>query len=157
MWTDCTMLIDEMTFNLLKRTINKDGWLNLPAYGDSMFPFIQQGDLCKFIPCNPAYIRKGDVILFYSDTGRLIAHRFVQKKTINNKPLYYFKGDTNLGFDQPVEQEKILGKLVSIEKQTIKITATHVSARLWGKMILTIPALSGILRKLINRKYKLQF
>jgi signal peptidase I len=151
------MLIDEMTFSLLKSAINRDGWLNLPAYGDSMFPYIQQGDLCRFTPCNPAFIRKGDVILFSSDSGQLIAHRFVQKKTIKNKQLFVFKGDTNLGFDQPVEQERILGRLVSIEKQNIKITSNQVSSRLWGKIILTIPALSGVLRKLINRKYKLQF
>jgi signal peptidase I len=151
------MLIDETTFKLLKSAIHKDGWINLPAYGNSMFPYIQQGDLCRFTPCDPALIKKGDVILFYSETGQLIAHRFVQKKTINNKQLFLFKGDTNLGFDQPIEEENILGRLISIEKQTIKITSNHISARLWGKLILMVPALSGILRKLINRKYKLQF
>ncbi|NWQ39140.1 signal peptidase I [Bacillus sp. EB106-08-02-XG196] len=151
------MLFDETTFSLLKRVINKDGWLNLPAYGDSMFPYIQQGDLCRFTPCNPDFIKKGDVILFYSEAGQLIAHRFVQKKIINNKQLFLFKGDTNLGFDQPIEEDKILGRLISIEKQNINITSNQLSARLWGKLIVMIPALSGILRKLINMKYKLQF
>lgn len=151
------MLIDESTFNLLKSSINKDGWLTLPAYGNSMFPYIQQGDKCKFTPCEPASIKKGDVILFLSEKGKLVAHRFVQKKTINNKRIFLFKGDTNLGMDQPIEEGKILGRLLSIEKQKMKITSNHFIARLWGNLILKIPALSGILRRLINRKYKLQF
>jgi signal peptidase I len=151
------MLIDETTFKLLKSLIYKDGWLNLPAYGNSMFPYIQQGDLCRFTPCAPALINKGDVILYFSENGQLIAHRFVQKKTIKSKQWFVFKGDTNLGFDQPVEEEKILGRLISIEKRIFNISCNHISARLWGKLILMIPVLPGILRKLINRKNKLQF
>ena len=151
------MLIDEITFHLLKEAINTEGWLNLPAYGNSMFPYIKQGDLCRFTPCDPALINRGDVILFFSGNGQLIAHRFVQKKIINTKQLFLFKGDTNLGFDQPIEEEKILGKLISIEKQNFKIASNHFSARFWGKLILMVPVLSVILRKLINRKYKLQF
>ena len=133
------MVIDETTFKLLKSTMHKDGWLNLPAYGSSMFPYIQQGDICRFTPCDPAFIKKGDVILFFSGTGQLIAHRFVQKNTINNKQLFLFKGDTNLGFDQLIEEGKILGKLISIEKQRIKITSHHFCARFWGELILMIP------------------
>ncbi|MDQ0975388.1 signal peptidase [Neobacillus niacini] len=151
------MLIDETTFKLLKSAIHKDGWLNLPAYGNSMYPYIQQGDLCRFTPCDPSLIKTGDVILFFSETGQLIAHRFVQKKTIKNKQIFLFKGDTNLGLDQPIEAGKILGRLISIEKQNFKITSNQITARLWAKLILMVPALSGILRKLINMKYKLQF
>ncbi|MDQ0198765.1 S24/S26 family peptidase [Neobacillus ginsengisoli] len=144
------MLIDDNTFKLLRNAIKKDGWLELPSYGNSMFPFIQQGNKCKFIPCEPSLLKKGDVILFYSQAGQLIAHRFVEIKG-NKQPLFLFKGDTNLGFDQLIGEERILGKLVSVQKQRFKITPEHLIVNLWGKLILSFPALSGILRKYLNR------
>lgn len=151
------MLIDQTTFGLLKRTINKDGWLELPAYGNSMFPYIQQGDICRFIPCDPKLIKKGDVILFISKAGQLIAHRYIMNQFKNDKRVYMFKGDTNLGYDEMIEQEQILGKLVLIKKQNITYTPNQFISILWGKVILSTPVFSGILRKYLNWKLKLQY
>lgn len=151
------MLIDNHTFSLLKRTIQKDGCLELPAYGNSMFPFIQQGNLCRFIPCKPPQLKKGDVILFYSQTSQLIAHRFVSVKKIDNQLFFLLKGDTNLGCDPLIREEYIVGKLVSVQKKHLKINTDQLLARFWGKMILTFPIFSGMLRKQLNRKFKLQY
>lgn len=151
------MLVDNQTFMLLKRTIEKDGWLELPAYGNSMYPFIQQGNLCRFEPCDPSLVKKGDVILFQSRDGRLIAHRFIRTKNIDHQPQFFLKGDTNLGFDQPIGKERILGKLVCVQKHLHKISPDAFTTKLWGKLILTFPGLSGILRKYLNRKLNLQY
>lgn len=148
------MLMDENTLTFLKRTINKDGWLELPAYGNSMFPFIKQGNICRFVPCEPSLLKLGDVILFYSQAGQLIAHRLVKIKTIHNRPIFLFKGDTNLGLDQPVEEEWIIGKLEHVQKRGKQLTPEHFMANLWGKLILSFPILSGILRKHLNRKFQ---
>lgn len=151
------MLIDDKTFSLLKNAINKDGWLKLPAYGNSMFPFIKQGNVCNFVPLDPSLLKKGDVVLFYSPIGQLIAHRFIRTKTINNQQVLLLKGDTNLGFDPLISQERILGKLVCVQKQHLKINPDHFIPHLWGKMILTLPILSGILRKYLNRIVDYQY
>ena len=151
------MLIDIHTFTLLKKTINRDGWLELPASGNSMFPYIQKGNLCRFVACKPSLFKKGDVILYYSQTGQLIAHRFVRTTTEKNQSLFLLKGDTNLGFDQPIEEHWILGKLETVQKKHKKISADHLIVRNWGKLILAFPALSGILRNYLNRKLKLYF
>jgi signal peptidase I len=149
------MLIDHNTFQLLKVTIQKDGWLELPSFGDSMYPFIKQGNICRFVSCETKQLKKGDVILFYSHTGQLIAHRLVSIITKENKLLFLLKGDTNLGFDQLIGREQILGKLVTIQKQHKTVNPEHQMARLWGKIILSYPVIPGILRKYLNRK--LQF
>jgi signal peptidase I len=150
------VLIDDLTFKLLKGSIKKAGWLELPAYGNSMFPYIQQGNVCRFIPCEPSRITKGDVLLFYSKEGQLVAHRFVRTTIINSQPTYFLKGDTNLGFDEPFDEERIVGKLVNVQKPLIKLTTDHFMVRLWGKMILAFPILSGFLRKFLILKLKLQ-
>jgi signal peptidase I len=149
------MLIDQPTFNLLQKTIKRVGWLQLPATGNSMFPFIHKGDLCRFNVCEPASIKKGDVILYLSPNGQLVAHRFVKSTMILNQQMFLFKGDTNLGIDEPIHPERILGKLVSIKKKQWKITTEHFFVQLWGTMILEFPILSGLLRKYLNRRLRI--
>ncbi|MBT2657103.1 hypothetical protein J7E81_18040 [Bacillus sp. ISL-18] len=151
------MQIDIHTFTILKKTINRDGWLELPASGNSMFPYIQKGNLCRFVPCKPSLLKKGDVILYYSQIGQLIAHRFVGTTTVKNQSLFLLKGDTNLGFDQPIEEHWILGKLETVQKKQFNITADHFIVRIWGGLILSFPILSGVLRSYLNRKLKLHF
>lgn len=151
------MLIDIHTFSLLKKVILKDGWLELPASGNSMFPFIQKGNMCRFVPCKPLIIKKGDIILYYSQTGQLIAHRFVEMRNVKNQSMLLLKGDTNLGFDQPIEEHWILGKLVSVQKKHVTINSDQLIYRLWGKLIFSFPFLSGVLRNYLNRKLDLHF
>ncbi|WP_342042505.1 signal peptidase I [Bacillus sp. OTU2372] len=151
------MQIDIHTFTLLKKAINKDGWLELPSSGNSMYPYIQKGNICMFVPCKTSLLKKGDVILYYSQTGELIAHRFVKKTKVNNQTVLVLKGDTNLGFDQPIEEHWILGELVSIQKRHFTITTNQLLSRLWGTLILSFPFLSGILRNYLNRKLDVHF
>jgi signal peptidase I len=149
------MFIDESTFQLLKTLIKKDGSLELPSYGNSMFPFIQEGNLCRFVPYESSILKKGDVILYHSHNDQLIAHRFVSIKMVNHQVMFQLKGDTNLGFDQLIGEERILGKLVNIQKSYKTVNPEDRMARIWGIIILSFPALSGILRKYLN--WKLQY
>lgn len=148
------MLFDHNTVLLLKSTIKKDGWLELPSFGNSMYPYIQQGNLCRFALCQPELLKKGDVILFYTKAGQLIAHRLVSIKIVENQRFFQLKGDTNLGVDQLIDEGQILGKLISVQKKHGIVTQEGRLARFWGKVILTCPVLSGILRRYLN---KLQF
>ncbi|NOU97311.1 signal peptidase I [Paenibacillus sp. LMG 31456] len=146
------MLFSKEVIQLLTYTITKYGSIELPAEGNSMFPFIHKGDLCKFIPFDDLQLKKGDIFLFHTPTGQLIAHRYYQLKPINNQLYYIFKGDTNLGFDEPVNKEQILGKLIHIRKNKAQIFVTDPQAYVWGKLILTFPVVSGLLRKYLSFK-----
>ena len=125
------MLFDEQTIILFKSVIRKNEYFDLPAEGTSMFPFIQEGDLCRFCECDSLQLKKGDVALFYTNTGQLIVHRFYGRKVVDDEMYYIFKGDTNLGIDQPVLQEQIIGKLLFIKKRKSIMYASHFSASLW--------------------------
>jgi signal peptidase I len=142
------MLFDQETICFLKVAIEKDGFLELPAHGNSMFPLIQRGDVCKFVPCSPGSLGKGDIILFHTDNGQLIAHRFIGMEATH----YLFKGDTNLGNDLPATPEQIIGKLTSIKKQRSDVSMQNTSVELWGKLIIALPVLSGSLRRYLNWK-----
>lgn len=151
------MLIDTNTFELFKQTINKNGWIELPSTGNSMFPLIRQGNICRFSACDPSAIKKGDIILYWSSTGRLIAHRFYKTASQSGKIFYIFKGDTNLGFDELIEEKQLLGKLIIINRKNKKVSPDRLIPFLWGKLIIFFPLLSAILRKYLNRSFHLEF
>ncbi len=151
------MLFDMETIRLFKSVIGKSKYLNLPADGTSMFPLIQEGDVCRFCECDPLQLKKGDIVLFCTSTGQLIAHRFYESKVVDHETLYFFKGDTNLGIDQPVVQEQIIGKLLYIQKETTILYASHLLVSIWGNFIIHFPITSGILRRYINHKYRITY
>lgn len=130
--------------------MQRDGWINLPAHGNSMFPFIQKGDICKFIECEPSSLKKGDIVLFHLSNGHLVGHRLYQVIIIGNQIQYQCKGDTNLGIDEPIRFEQIIGKLTSVQKRWITFEETDVSAFVWKKIIVSFPGVSGMLRKYLN-------
>ncbi|MBT2758394.1 signal peptidase I [Mesobacillus foraminis] len=151
------MLFDQATVELFKSTIQKEGYIILPSMGNSMYPLIRQGNLCRFVSCEPEELKKGDVVLYYSEMGQIIAHRFIEMKSTNYMSYYYLKGDTNLGFDAPIKEHQIVGKLVSIQKGDRNVHSGGIALDLWGKLVIAIPPLSGILRKYLNWKTHYQF
>lgn len=146
------MQIDQDTLTLFKHVIKKEGWIELPSSGNSMFPIIKEGNICRFSSCTPGAIKKGDIILFYTLQGQLIAHRFYK----TDRTLYYFKGDTNLGFDEPIESRQILGRLEAIYKKSRKVLPETLIPTLWGKIILSFPYISSILQRYLNRRIYFQ-
>lgn len=146
------MQFNQDIISVLQRTIKKKGWISLPSEGNSMFPLIQQGEVCRFESFDPTTTKKGDIILFWSTGGKLVAHRVYE---IGNP--YICKGDTNIQFDEPVRLERILGKLVSIKKQNREIKLNQALVAIWSKLILTFPFICTILRVYLNSRDKKEF
>lgn len=150
------MLFDSKTFLLLKNKVQSDGFIDLPAYGNSMFPFIRKGNLCRFTSAQPSKLKKGDIVLFHSVTGQLVAHRLFDTKELDGNRIFILKGDTNLGFDQPIKEKQILGVLAYVQKGDKRVHMKGFSASYWGWLILSIPILSGWLRSYINKKEQIE-
>lgn len=146
------MLFEQKIIDLFKRNIRNYGYIDLPSEGNSMYPLIKKGNICRFVYCEPFKLIKGDIVLYYSEAGKLIAHRFCHTKIVEDQRHYLFKGDTNFGFDQPVSEEQIIGKLAFIKKDKKKLWMADVSIGLWGKIVLSVPIISSILRNYLNWK-----
>ncbi|MFC0476022.1 hypothetical protein ACFFHF_12320 [Robertmurraya beringensis] len=144
------MLFSQDIISVLQKTITNEGSISLPSEGNSMYSLIQQGDICRFAPFDPTSLKKGDILLFWASNGKLIAHRFYKMESENT---YSCKGDTNFGFDEPIQKERILGTLVSIEKQRYVVQPSNLIVAGWSKLILTFPFLSFILRSYLNRRF----
>ncbi len=134
---------------LITNTIKKDGWIDLPAQGISMFPFIREGNICRFISQKTSMVKKGDIVLFYSLTGQLIAHRLYKSFVYEGEQLFLFKGDSNLGFDDLVREKQIIGKLTHIQGRNVQ--SENFFANLYARLILVSPILSSLFRMYLEK------
>jgi signal peptidase I len=151
------MQVNQVTIDVVRRVVNKKGSIILPAQGKSMFPFIQQGDICHFEGCDPITFKKGDIILFTMGFNRLVAHRFIKKISKDNQTYYLFKGDTNLLFDEPITQDHIIGKMTMIERKNKAVYLENMWNSIWSLLIINLPMMSKLLHKFINRKGDFQY
>jgi signal peptidase I len=90
------------------------------APGHSMYPTICDGDLITVGPMKPADICVGDIILYHHENG-VVAHRVIniqapQSSVPSTQHLFLLRGDAAIKDDAPVSSERILGKVVSIER-----------------------------------------
>jgi signal peptidase len=138
-------------FYLIKEVVRKQGWVDLPAEGTSMYPLIKQGNICRFIPCEAMKLKKGEIILFHTSSGSMVAHRLLSIEHANGQVKYLVKGDTNYGTDEPVYPEQLIGKLSSINKGDYDIQLPSLSVRIWGHLILLFPIITAALRSYLNR------
>ncbi len=135
---------------MTRKLLKKEGSITLPAQGSSMYPFIKNGEVCNFTVCLPSYLKKGDIVLFYASSSRLIAHRYYKELKDDGKRRYLFKGDTNVCFDEPIYPEQIVGKLVYVQKRNYKLLVTGFLAKAWAGSILHFPYLSDMLRTYLH-------
>lgn len=146
------MQVSSAEAQLISRVLHRYGEIEISAVGTSMFPFIKEGDVCTFTPCDSTSLLKGDVLLFFTSTGKLVAHRFIEKKGINNVDYFFCKGDTNLGHDEPILERNLIGKLISVQKRNWLLHSESTISRFWRLIIIKLPILSYLLRLYLNRK-----
>jgi signal peptidase I len=144
--------IDVGLFLLMKRAIHANGSIEIAAQGSSMFPFIREGNICRFRLAEKKSFSKGDIILFRSDNGHLIAHRLLSVIHRDEECLYSCRGDTNVGYDKLIRFEQVLGVLYSIRKEGKDILMSDLFVSIWTKAIVTLPFLSKVLNRYISRK-----
>ncbi len=109
-------LSTESAYNLLKELSSAGSHICVSGniQGDSMFPWIKNGDKVSIIPIT-APIRNGDIIAFYQGSpSRFVAHRVI--KSMPGQTIT--KGDNCFAADLPIKNTDIAGKIVKIERKS---------------------------------------
>lgn len=104
------------------------------TYGMSMYPTIEDGEKVVVEPVAPAQIKRGDIILYRRHEG-MIAHRVVRiarTKQRGRSPqrCFILRGDASDSCDEPVEPERILGKVVAVEQCGRSIALDGMGAKI---------------------------
>jgi signal peptidase I len=103
---------DTQVLELLKT----NGSLCIQAFGQRMFPFIQDGDFIRIKPVEVNKIKKGDILFCYL-SDQLVAHRLVKKISKNGETFFVTKADSGISLNAPIQPKDILGKVVSIKRK----------------------------------------
>lgn len=86
--------------------------------GRSMSPFLKGGEILTVsqVPCHA--LRRGDIILFRNQHEHPVLHRIIRKEDAsgNNSICFLTKGDAVSTFDDPVNHDRVLGKVITVEK-----------------------------------------
>ncbi len=146
------MQLHKEFLQLITQVMEKRGWIELPAQGTSMYPFIRKGDICRFVSTEAANIKKGDIILFRTPHGGLVAHRFCRWVTRDRQQQYLCKGDSNLAHDEAIALDQMIGKMTWILRNGRTIYVKDLAAYVWGQMVIAFPMISRLLRVYLNRR-----
>jgi len=111
---------EDFTF-ITQKVLGREKSLRFKAKGESMRPFIRDGDILEITPVNGEEIRLGDVIFYRVGERRMIAHRVIEKIIQNDKLIFLTKGDSNMGEGEKVYLEQVIGRVKAIERKGRKI------------------------------------
>lgn len=86
----------------------------IPISGRSMLPLIQNGDVV-LVAHGKSGVRRGDIIVFMQN-NQMVAHRVLRAGTGGSSATFLAKGDNNPYFDPPVTVDRIVGRVLKIER-----------------------------------------
>jgi signal peptidase I len=138
-----------------KQIIANKGYLEIPSHGLSMFPLLRTGTICRFVAFNPDRVKRGDILLFVAQTGSLIGHRYIKRVVLEAGIVHYIcKGDSNPDVDLPIVPDQIVGAMESMRKYGRWLRSDSFLMQAWGEIVLTIPAISKVMRMYLRLKRK---
>jgi len=112
------------------------------AHGGSMMPFIKPGDLVSVEPVLNEKLNVGDIVIFHS--GELsIIHRMLFQYSRGGSTWLLTKGDSVDSPDAPVHSSRVLGKVVSIERNGRKLDLNSPFFRTLSVFLALISPVSG--------------
>ena len=144
---------DEILIELFKEKIAKDKEFRLKVFGNSMKPFIEDGDIIGVKKVDYKGISIGDVILYYVDK-KVFAHRILYKRRRDGEEFLIVKGDFVSSFDFKVQPEQVLGKVVKIEKKEREIRLENRGAKVYNYLILLYSLMFSMIREYGSRIIK---
>ena len=119
-----------------------------------MYPSIREGELITVEPVVPSDVKLADIVLYRSERG-LIAHRVIQMSRSQTELnafraagfslrasssdsqeetlVFRLLGDASLSCDKPVAAERILGRVVEVQRNGRSVALASRGAKLWHK------------------------
>lgn len=145
--------LDQRISLAIRQVMDRDGRVLLSSRGQSMFPYIQEGDNCTFLARDAGLLKRGDVVLYQAPSGMLIAHRFLRlQRDVFGLTTYIIKGDSNLNPDPPVYAEQMIGILTKIEPVRRKIRLSHIFRSTWRSLVLNFSLMSRSLNRYLTMR-----
>jgi signal peptidase I len=96
--------------------VHSSGTDELVVASSSMSPTLKTGEKITVEPVEPVIIQVGQVVVFKSESGKLIVHRVVKKKGF----VLVTAGDSLRRYDVPVHVYDVIGVVKNLEIKTFQ-------------------------------------
>lgn len=106
------------------------------AVGDSMFPFIQNGDLVVVEPAIPERLKAGDVIFYEDVTGNCLLHRILRKRSLEGSSEFQIQADNILSPGGWVSAEQVFGRLSRFCRHDVWVKMDRIGIKVISFLIL---------------------
>ncbi|MBU2567170.1 MAG: class I SAM-dependent methyltransferase [Elusimicrobia bacterium] len=131
---------------LLKKQLLFENKIEGEYSGKCMGFLLEAGDTLTIQRTPPGTLRPGDILAFEQNNG-LYAHRIIYRTCLSRNGTMRTKGDMALGFDKPVSESMVIGRVIRIEKKWGFLDLTSPS----GKMVSYLTGVYSYLVYLIAR------
>ncbi len=111
--TDCS---GSDLLELSNEILGRGDRIRFRARGGSMFPFIRNGEIVEVESVDVGQIRLGDVMFYHTWSGRIFAHRVIEKRKEEKGIVLVAKGDAVPHPDGLVYPDQVLGRVVMVER-----------------------------------------
>jgi signal peptidase len=102
-------------FDALAAEILKAGnTLRFEANGNSMRPFIYNGQIVEIEPVEPGKLKRGDIVLCRLEKDWLVLHRIVRMQAVAGKKKLVIQGDAMPLPDGAIAPEQVLGRVAAV-------------------------------------------
>jgi hypothetical protein len=129
--------------------------VRLVARGNSMRPFLRDGDEIRIVPPSPGLPRPGEIVLVRTDCGASL-HRVIR---VNERTATIrTKGDGLSEADQPVARTAVIGLAEAVRRHGQWVSLTTSWRRLLGRFVSLVLAprrpLRAVARLLIRASHR---
>jgi signal peptidase I len=133
---DRVLTADE-TLRIGRELLREGSSVRIRLDGYSMWPLLRPGDIGIVTPCDTAEIRPGDIIAIEL-LDRWVAHRLM--KVLNGgAKRFVTRGDSCLGYDVAIEEERVIGIVSCFERNGRSIPSERVTSSLIARSVLAWP------------------
>ena len=135
----------------LIRELAADGHLaELPVYGNSMRPLLEDGDRVRVVPVRPGDLRLGDVVVRLASTGPVI-HRMVGWWPSRQGWRALTKGDGVCRLDAPGDPTGCVGRVIARVRDGRLLLLDNSPVRMRGHGRALVSLMAGLIVEVWDR------
>ena len=132
-----------------KETSGKGSEIKARLKGESMLPFLKNGQTLLFRPAEAESIAVGNIVL-YHENDKVISHRVFRK----GKGFIQTKADASVYADSPITSDRLIGKVVAVEKDGRVSRLDNIAGLICGLLISRISLITSRFQFIIKKLCK---
>jgi len=108
--------LDPAALALFEEVLASGAELRVRVTGRSMASTLRAGDVVTIRSTAPGLLRKGDLVLVKNSQDAPVLHRLIKTSGPEDARLFHTKADAIRGLDEPVPENRVLGKVCRAER-----------------------------------------